>query len=48
MPIPVVALSSIRLEGDDRLHAGVFAGYLEKPFSVRDFPGQVRRFCAGT
>ena len=45
--IPVVALSSLPLE-DDRewfLDAG-FAGYVEKPFSVREFPDQVRRFCA--
>jgi two-component system, cell cycle response regulator DivK len=45
-PIPVVALSSIPLDADDRLRTGVFAGYLEKPFNVRDFPDQVRGFCA--
>lgn len=44
--IPVVALSSFPVESsDDWLLASGFAGYLEKPFSVRDFPGQVRRFC---
>jgi two-component system cell cycle response regulator DivK len=46
-PIPVVALSSVPLVEEDRLRADVFAGYLEKPFSVRDFPSQVRRYCAG-
>jgi two-component system cell cycle response regulator DivK len=45
--IPVVALSSLPLDSDDRHRAGVFAGYLQKPFSVREFPAQVRRFCAG-
>ena len=36
------------LEGDrDWLAAAGFAGYLEKPFSVRDFPGQVRGYCTG-
>jgi two-component system, cell cycle response regulator DivK len=44
--IPVVALTSLRLEGDvDWLRAAGFAGYLEKPISVRDFAGQVRGFC---
>ena len=42
--IPVVALSSLPIDGDWFLGAG-FAGYLEKPFSVRELPGQVRRFC---
>jgi hypothetical protein len=39
-----VALSSLRAENDWFLSAG-FAGYLEKPISVRDFPDQVRRYC---
>jgi two-component system cell cycle response regulator DivK len=44
--IPVVALSSVPLEGDrDWFLAAGFAGYLEKPFSVGKFPGQVRRYC---
>ncbi len=45
--IPVVALSALPLEarGDWVLAAG-FAGYLEKPISVDEFPDQVRRFCA--
>ena len=44
--IPVVALSALPLEGDGDwfLDAG-FAGYLEKPISVGEFPGQVRRYC---
>jgi two-component system, cell cycle response regulator DivK len=45
--IPVVALSSSLLEGSDWLHAAGFAGYLEKPISVRDFADQVRRYCGG-
>ena len=45
--IPIVALSALPPDGDWFLAAG-FAGYLEKPFSVRAFPDQVRRYCAGT
>ena len=45
--IPVVALSALPLDGDWFLAAG-FAGYLEKPISVRDFPDQVRRYCTRT
>jgi two-component system cell cycle response regulator DivK len=44
--IPVVALSSLPLEGDWFRGAG-FAGYLEKPFSVAELPDQVRRYCTG-
>ena len=43
--IPVVALSSLPLGRDDLSHLG-FAGSLEKPFDIRAFPAQVRRFCA--
>jgi two-component system, cell cycle response regulator DivK len=43
--IPVVALSAVPLEGDWFLAAG-FAGYLEKPIRIRDFPDQVRGYCA--
>ena len=47
--IPVVALSALRLEGGgDWLRAAGFAGYLEKPISVAEFPDQVRRYCRGT
>ena len=47
--IPVVALSSSLLEGGgDWLRAAGFAGYIEKPISVRDFAGQVRRYCGRT
>jgi two-component system cell cycle response regulator DivK len=46
--IPIVALSSLPMDGNAGwLLAAGFAGYLEKPISVRDFPGQVRRYCAG-
>jgi two-component system, cell cycle response regulator DivK len=44
--IPVVALSSLPLEGrGDWLRAAGFAGYLEKPISVGEFPDEVRRYC---
>lgn len=44
--IPVVALSSSRFgRSDDWLLAAGFAGSLEKPVSVRDFPDQVRGYC---
>jgi two-component system, cell cycle response regulator DivK len=46
--IPVVALSSLPLEGGgDWLRDTGFAGYLEKPISVREFPEQVRGYCGG-
>ena len=43
--IPVVALSSLVLGADEQLRGAGFAGYLEKPFSVRELPDQVRGFC---
>ena len=44
--IPVVALSALPLtERDEWLLASGFAGYIEKPISVADFPEQVRRYC---
>ena len=47
--IPVVALSSLRLEGGgDWLQAAGFAGCLEKPISVGEFPDQVRHYCTST
>jgi two-component system cell cycle response regulator DivK len=47
--IPVVALSSLPLEGSrEWLRAAGFAGCLEKPISVSEFPDQVRRFCTST
>ena len=47
--IPVVVLSSLPLEGsDDWLRATGFAGCLEKPISVVEFPDQVRRYCTNT
>ena len=46
--IPVVALSAVALERvDDPALTPGFAGFLEKPISVHDFPGQVRRYCVG-
>ena len=45
--IPVVALSSLPLEGGgDWLHEVGFAGWLEKPIRVGEFPNQIRRYCA--
>ncbi len=45
--IPVVALSSLPLEGGgDWLQAAGFAGWLEKPIRVDEFPDQVRSYCA--
>jgi len=47
--IPIVAVSSLPLEGGgDWLQAAGFAGWLEKPISVREFPDQVRRYCTRT
>jgi CheY-like chemotaxis protein len=44
--IPVVALSATRLDGgDDWLRAAGFAGAIEKPISVTEFPDQVRSYC---
>ena len=41
--IPVVAHTALRTEADvDWLLEAGFAGYLEKPITVRDFPAQVR------
>jgi len=46
--IPVVALSSVPLAGSgDSPWAAGFAGWIEKPISVREFPDHVRRYCAG-
>ena len=42
--IPVVALTAFAMQRDrERALASGFAGYLEKPISVREFPAQVRR-----
>jgi two-component system, cell cycle response regulator DivK len=46
--IPAVALTSFAMKGDrERFLAAGFDGYLEKPISVKEFPGQVRRYCQG-
>lgn len=43
--IPVVAVTSSAMMGDrERLLAAGFDGYLEKPISVKEFPGQVRAY----
>jgi two-component system cell cycle response regulator DivK len=46
--IPVVALSALALEGGVAwLLANGFAGHLEKPIDIREFPHQVRQYCSG-
>jgi CheY-like chemotaxis protein len=43
--IPVVALTATRLDaGDGWLRAAGFAGAIEKPISVVDFPDEVRSY----
>ena len=45
--IPVVAVSSLPLDGGtDWLQQAGFAGWLEKPIDVDEFPDQVRSYCA--
>jgi CheY-like chemotaxis protein len=44
--IPVVALSSVPLAGNGPATAA-FAGCLDKPIRVGEFPSQVRRYCRG-
>jgi len=44
--IPVVALSALPLERDgDWFLAAGFAGFLEKPIRIGEFPDQVRGYC---
>jgi len=46
--IPVVALSAFAMQADrDRAIGSGFDGYLMKPISVREFPGQVRGHARG-
>ena len=46
--IPIVALTSSALgAGGDWVREAGFAGYLEKPISVREFAAQVRAYCLG-
>jgi two-component system cell cycle response regulator DivK len=42
--IPIVALSALQVD-DDSMWAAGFAGALEKPIRVREFPEQVRGYC---
>jgi two-component system cell cycle response regulator DivK len=46
--IPVVAVTAQAMKQDrERALAAGFNGYIEKPISVRTFPGQVRGFLSG-
>jgi two-component system cell cycle response regulator DivK len=46
--IPIVALTSSVVGGGGAwIREAGFAGYLEKPISVREFAGQVREYCLG-
>jgi two-component system cell cycle response regulator DivK len=46
--IPVVAMSSSPLaRRRGALATAGFAGYIEKPITVREFPDQVRHYCSG-
>jgi two-component system cell cycle response regulator DivK len=45
--IPVVALTAV-MANEGWLSDGGFAGYIEKPIDIREFPGQVRRYCLGS
>jgi len=46
--LPVVALTALALDrGSDWFAASGFAGFLEKPIDVGEFPDQVRGYCAG-
>jgi two-component system cell cycle response regulator DivK len=47
--IPVVALTAVRTADDGGwLREAGFAGCIEKPITVRDFPSQVRRYVQQT
>lgn len=47
--IPVVAVTAFAMAGDaERFKAAGFDGYITKPISVREFPGQVRGVLTGS
>ena len=43
----VAFTASVMKENMDRIGDAGFDGYLAKPISVREFPGQVRALCTG-
>jgi two-component system, cell cycle response regulator DivK len=46
--VPVVAVTAFAMRDDrERAFRSGFDGYVEKPFSVRELPAQVRGFLAG-
>ena len=46
--IPVVAFTSLAFDDDTAwLRQAGFAGYLEKPIDVEEFPERVRGYCSG-
>jgi two-component system cell cycle response regulator DivK len=46
IPVDAVTAQAMKQDRDRALDAG-FNGYVEKPISVRAFPGQVRGFLSG-
>jgi CheY-like chemotaxis protein len=44
--IPLVALTAVRVGDEELLQKAGFAGHLEKPIRVADFPAQVLSYCA--
>jgi CheY-like chemotaxis protein len=46
--VPVVAVTALAMAEDKQRASGAgFDGYVEKPISVRDLPGQIEAFMGG-